>query len=146
MQQRHGYPGAIQEGGPIKALLIEDDPLQRALVSRLLGWAGFEVKEAADGGVAIDFLVVARESFDLILLDIMLPIADGVEVARQALQVDPDLPIVACSAVLYGDNEHILRRLGVRGFLPKPFTADALREAIRVHARRLPQHFSRSVG
>lgn len=143
MQPRHGYQKTLQDGDPIRALVIEDDPLQRALVARLLGWSGFEVEEAADGGAAIERLVDARESFDVILLDIMLPVADGVEVARQALQVDPDLPFIACSAVLYGDNEQTLRRLGVRGFLPKPFTADALREAIRDHARRLPRQLSR---
>lgn len=143
MNQRHGYRNAIPGGIPIRALVIEDDSLQRALVSRLLVWSGFEVVEAADGGVAIDLLVGARESFDVILLDIMLPVADGVEVARQALQVDPNLPFIACSAVLQGDNEQLLRRLGVRGFLPKPFTAEALRDAIRDHARRLPQQIAR---
>ena len=66
----------------------------------------------------------------LILLDIMLPVLDGVEVARRVRADWPDLPIVACSAALNADLEEDLGRLGIREFLHKPFRVEALRAAL----------------
>ena len=130
--------GAIAErtdpgrgGVPLCVLVVEDEPLvAHALVRLLWGW-GYTTLEATDGGAALDQVRKAGSQLSLILLDIMLPVLDGVEVARQVRADWPDLPIVACSAALNADLEEDLGRLGVREFLHKPFRVEALRAALR---------------
>lgn len=115
---------------PRCVLVVEDDPLLRRVVGRLLRVWEVNVIEASDGGIAVDQFDAVREQIDVILLDIMLPVLNGVEVARCVLERAPKQPIVACSAAFDEPTEETLRGLGVRFFLPKPFTADALRRAL----------------
>lgn len=112
-------------------LVVEDDAMLRRVVVRTLqGW-GYHIREAGDGGSAVDAALSDEEPLNVILLDIMLPVLNGVEVARQVLGRKPEMPIVACSAALNTEVERDLREAGVRHFLPKPFSADSLRESIR---------------
>lgn len=112
-------------------LVVEDDPmLRRVVVKTLLNW-GYVIREACDGGEALVEVREAGVTLSVILLDIMLPVLDGVAVARQVLNDRPTLPIVACSAALNEDVMADLRDAGVRHFLPKPYSADSLRESLR---------------
>jgi DNA-binding response OmpR family regulator len=139
-EANHGVDeGRAGPFGRPQALVIEDEPEQRTVLARILKMLGFEVTEAPDGQVALEQLVERRSSFDVIILDIMLPFVDGVEVARRALAVDPELRFIACSAVLQGENEEVLRRLGVRGFLPKPYSIEELVATIRRVSSRAPR-------
>jgi CheY-like chemotaxis protein len=63
-------------------------------------------------------------------LDIMLPVLNGVEVARHVRQADHAPPIVACSAAFNDEVESHLRDLGVRDFLRKPFDGHALQTTL----------------
>ncbi len=92
-----------------KILLVEDDEMNRDMLSRRLKRKGFEVIIAADGreGVA----KASAESPDLILLDMSLPVMDGWEAAR-TIKADPetrDIPIIALTAhAMAGDREKAL--------------------------------------
>ncbi len=111
-------------------LVVEDDSLLRRVIVRLLkGWR-FLVIEASDGGIALERFQADGDRLDVILLDIMLPVHNGVEVARSVRETSPNLPIVACSAAFNEDLIQDLRQLGVRYFLPKPFTAESLRATL----------------
>ncbi len=136
---RRDEPRGPENVGPPRALVIEDDPQQRAVLVHVLKVLGFQVEEAADGAIALDFLVERRVPFDVIMLDIMLPFVDGVEVARRALAQDPELRFIACSAILQGENEELLRRFGVRGYLPKPYSVEELAATIQRVSRRVPR-------
>ena len=72
----------------------------------------------------------ADGAFALILLDIMLPVFDGVEVARQVRARWPKLPILACSAAFSQDVLARLRAFNVNDYLPKPYPAENLHEMI----------------
>ena len=75
-----------------RILLAEDDESLRGFLKRALERAGYEVRACADGEEALEALPEAE--WDLLLTDIVMPGADGIEVARQASAVQPDLRIM----------------------------------------------------
>jgi two-component system cell cycle sensor histidine kinase/response regulator CckA len=118
------------ESGPGCVLVVEDDPMLRRVVVRTLRNWGYSILEAPDGGAALDQIGASESILSVILLDIMLPVLSGVEVARRVLRDCPSLPIVACSAAMNEQVESDLRDAGVRHFLPKPYSADSLRDTL----------------
>ncbi len=75
-----------------RILLAEDDDSLRGFLSRALERAGYEVRACADGDEALEAL--PQSQWDLLLTDIVMPGADGIEVARQAAVLQPDLRIM----------------------------------------------------
>ena len=75
-----------------RILLAEDDDSLRGFLKRALERAGYEVRACADGEEALEALPEAE--WDLLLTDIVMPGADGIEVARQASAVQPELRIM----------------------------------------------------
>jgi two-component system, response regulator PdtaR len=129
-----------------RILIAEDETIIRMDLRQLLEWNGFEVAgEARDGAEAI---ALARECEpDLVLLDIRMPVVDGVECARRIYAERP-VPIVMVTA--HGDRGLVERALaaGAFGYLTKPFReADlipAIRAALIRHAELLEAR--RSLG
>lgn len=107
----------------IRVLLIEDDPSHRALVRAALEPLQLSFTEASAGDEGLE--LARRERPDLVLLDVLMQPIDGWRVLAH-LQTDAttrDIPIVAVTIV---DGEPELRRLGVAGFVMKPFSAGTL--------------------
>ncbi len=75
-----------------KILLAEDEDSVRSFLTRALQRAGYEVTSCADGDTAI--LALDNGPYDLLLTDIVMPGADGIEVAKKAAQIQPDLKIM----------------------------------------------------
>jgi PAS domain S-box-containing protein len=119
----------------LRVLLAEDNPVNQALVMRLLEKRGHTVEVVANGKKALEAL--ERNSapcFDLILMDMQMPEMDGVEcVARIRAKENGTasrIPIIAMTAhALKGDRERFLA-LGTDGYLPKPVRAQELFEAV----------------
>ena len=105
----------------MKVLLIEDEKLIRQFIVEYFQKQGEEVIEASDGYEGLSLL---DESFDLILLDIMMPGIDGYEVCKQVRQKN-DIPILFISA-LSDDNKLKGYDLGADDFISKPFTPSLL--------------------
>lgn len=104
-------------------LVVEDDPTIRAFVREALTDACYAVREAMDGAAAIDEL--HRERPLALVLDVGLPVVDGVDVARASRMLyDGDVPIVIISAS--GHAEQDAREVGASGILRKPFLVDEL--------------------
>lgn len=101
-----------------KILVVDDDASIRTLVVRALRGKA-EVHEARDGLEALE--LVGSMVFDLALLDVMLPKADGHTVARALKKKDPKTPILFLSAK--GDPQDVVKGIGsgARGYLTKPF-------------------------
>ena len=126
---------AEQGGKDVCVLVVEDDTmLRRVVVKTLLSW-GFDIREACDGGVALEQIEIAGDDLHAMLLDVMLPVLDGVAVAERVRVDRPNLPIVACSAALDDEMRARLFAVGVRHFLPKPYSADSLLAMLRVAIR-----------
>ncbi len=109
-----------------RILLVEDNELNRDMLSRRLMRRGHEVAMAVDGGEALE--AATRERPDLILLDMSLPTIDGWEVARR-LKADEGLrsiPVIALTAhAMSGDRERALEA-GCDEFDTKPVEFDRL--------------------
>ncbi len=120
----------------LRLLVVEDDPHLRRAVVRILRRWGYEIIEAADGRSALERLCSRRETFDLVLLDIMLPEVDGLQVAQTVRAERPELAIVACSAAFNDELLDALNAVGVAQTLPKPYSADCLRQTVEDIARR----------
>jgi DNA-binding response OmpR family regulator len=103
-----------------KLLLVEDEGTLRGLVAQFLRAESFEVIEAADGGEAID-AYHTRRPFDVVLLDLNLPVFCGVEVCRRIKLVNPSQPVLICSAAILDADADILRTLDVDRYLTKPY-------------------------
>jgi DNA-binding response OmpR family regulator len=103
-----------------KLLLVEDEGILRGLIAQFLRSDGFEVVEAADGGEAVE-AYAARRPFDVVLLDLNLPVFCGVEVCRRIKMLDPLQPVLICSAAILDSDVEILRTLDVHRYLTKPY-------------------------
>lgn len=79
-----------------KILLVEDEENERLLYTEELEKEGFEIKAVPDGTVAVE--LVERENFDLIILDLQMPIMDGIEALGKILMKKRDLPIIIYTA------------------------------------------------
>jgi DNA-binding response OmpR family regulator len=126
-------------------LLIEDEHRLRGLVAQFLRNEGYHVVEAGDGLEGVKRFTDSGP-FDLVLVDLNLPVFSGVEVCRRVKRVRPDQRMMVCSAAIVGDHERALAALGVVHFLTKPYHPDDLiahigRELDRDRAN-LPAHLS----
>lgn len=111
-------------------LLVDDDRQTRLKLTRSLESRGFTVRAVESGGSALDLLTA--ETFDVILLDILMPGMDGFEVLR-ILQADArlsKLPVIVISALDDPEGEDRCSKLGARAFLTKPVDADLLNARI----------------
>lgn len=112
-----------KEGGvDVKILLVEDEKLIRQFIVEYFQKQGEEVIEASDGYEGLSLL---DDSFDLVLLDIMMPGIDGYEVCKQIRQKN-DIPILFISALSDDDNKLKGYDLGADDFISKPFTPSLL--------------------
>ncbi|MEO8178678.1 MAG: hybrid sensor histidine kinase/response regulator [Deltaproteobacteria bacterium] len=111
-----------------RILHIEDDPANRLLVRKILGPAGFEVIDAADGVEGIRKAIT--EHPDLVLVDIAIPGLDGYEVTLR-LRAEPHLRHVPIVAITAEGNRETSLAVGCDGFLQKPIDARTFVDTIR---------------
>jgi adenylate cyclase len=113
-----------------RVLVVDDDPLNRMLLTRSLEQAGHRVGSAASGQEALEIL--REKPFDVVLLDIVMPELDGVSVLER-LKRDPVLqhvPVIMISAVDEIDTVVRCIEMGAEDYLPKPFNPVLLRARI----------------
>lgn len=115
-----------------RILVVEDSVDFQLLLKTLFMSEGYEVGYASNGKEALGLLRSLADLPDLILLDLMMPVMDGVEFRKQQL-LDPRLaaiPIVLMTA--HGDAQ-LSQNIGAKGYLRKPMDLDALLEAIKIN-------------
>ena len=115
----------------VTALVVDDERISRHVASRMLRELGLRVLEADGAEEALDVFRISQHPIDLVLLDVVMPETDGVELAEQILAHRPGQRIIFMSAhpaeVL---SEHGLQDLDVL-FLAKPYTMDELLSKVR---------------
>ena len=118
---------------PDRILLIEDDRRLAEMVKNYLGGAGFDVAIAPKGAAGIE--LQGREAFDAIVLDLMLPDMDGLEVCRR-IRARADTPILMLTARGDAMDRVVGLELGADDYLPKPFEPRELLARLRAILRR----------
>ncbi len=126
-------------------LVVDDEPTIGEVVSRYLEVAGYETRTALDGPAALD--AVAEQRPDLVVLDLMLPGIDGLEVMRRLRDGDPPatrpLPIILLTARGEESDRIVGLRLGADDYVVKPFSPAELVARVDAVLRRIdtpPEH------
>jgi len=117
-----------------RVLLVDDDEKLRNLVREYLEGYGFEVHTLSDGLTALS--TIQRESPDIVILDIMLPGRDGLEVLREIRSASA-IPVIMLTAKGEDADRIVGLELGADDYLPKPFNPRELLARIKAVMRRL---------
>jgi CheY-like chemotaxis protein len=114
-----------------RVLVVDDDVHARMVTRAILEHAGIEVVEAADGAAGLR--AYRDASPDLVVCDLFMPEVDGLELIRQLRRESPGVKVIAISAGGFDGTVDLLavaRRLGATAVLPKPFSPQALVQAV----------------
>lgn len=113
-------------------LVVDDDELSRKIIKSMLDELGATYAEAVDGEEALTILETA--TFDLILLDVLMPNEDGIGVLLKARNRGVETPIVVLTGAKMGDSgpsySQYAERLGAKKGMEKPITITKIKEAL----------------
>ncbi len=113
---------------PVRLLVVDDHPANRALIGDQLGALGFDADVAPDGESALALLAAQR--YDLVLTDLNMPRMDGYTLARRLRERMPSMPLIAITAHLEQEGYQQCTLAGFAGVLLKPVLLPALEQAI----------------
>ena len=113
-----------------RILIVDDLPFMRKVIRDVVVGAGFSVAAEAENGRE-GFLLYRQKRPDVVLLDIAMPVMDGITALARLIRLDPSARVIMCSAM--GEQELIVRaiQLGARDFIVKPFPPERVVSAIR---------------
>ncbi|MCB1909738.1 MAG: response regulator [Rhodocyclaceae bacterium] len=128
----------LVDGERARILVVEDDALNRAYTLGLLAELGLGADVAEDASAAISR--IDQQAYDLILLDIRLPVMDGYEVARRVrgMPNGAEVPIVALTANVFDEDREACLAVGMNDFLPKPVDSAMFERTVRFWLARVP--------
>ena len=120
-----------------RILTIEDDPAIRRGIVDALRYAGYQTIEAGDGHSGLEIAVASQ--FDLLLLDLVLPGRDGLDILREVRRLRPTLPVIILTA--RGEEADRVRGLrdGADDYVVKPFSVKELLARVEAVLRRSPE-------
>lgn len=120
----------------IHVVVVEDEPAIRRGVTDALTISGYEVTEAADGNAGLE--AATRRGVNLVLLDLLLPKRDGLEVLSELRKSRPTLPVIVLTARGSEDDRVRGLRMGADDYVVKPFSARELLARVEAVLRRSP--------
>ncbi|MFH0911568.1 MAG: response regulator transcription factor [Planctomycetota bacterium] len=126
-------PAAAPPSPPASILVVEDSHPLRNMLQKILGHAGYDVDVAENGEMALAMLRKADPPFALMLLDLMMPIMDGIKVMAQIKKENLPSPprVLICSSRSDVETVKLVGKLGVAGYVLKPFKTEVVLERVR---------------
>jgi two-component system, NtrC family, response regulator AtoC len=134
----------------IAVLVVDDEEQVRTFLGELLGSSGYQVRCASSGSQALEML--SGGSFDVVLLDVMMPEMSGLEVLRRYRASGGGAPVIVLSALSGAEDAMRAMKMGASDYLSKPFSSDELEDAMsralgsRLPARQAPAAQAASTG
>ncbi len=119
-------------------LLVEDDEALSFIVKDNLEQNNYEVEVAENGELALQFF--NRNTYDLIILDVMLPKLDGFEVAKAIRKKNEQVPIIFLTARSMTEDKITALTIGADDYIPKPFSMEELLLKIKIFLKRSQSH------
>jgi signal transduction histidine kinase len=120
--------GTLPGFGGMRILLVDDNAVNRRITRSFLERWQVVVDEASDGREALELF--SASEYDLLLLDLHMPVMDGYQAIAEIRKLDPTMPVLAFTAALVSDVTHNLMEHGFNGFLHKPFRPEELHQKI----------------
>ena len=118
-----------------KVLVAEDSSVIQNLTKKILSLQNYQITSVKNGEQVLQKL--KEENYDLILMDINMPVMDGIECARQVRKMDDavkkNIPIVAITGNARNYSMEEFKANGINDFIPKPLNFDQLVEKVRVY-------------
>ena len=142
-----GDRGDQSAGGDLNAdysgsrvLLVEDNELNQEIAVELLGLTGVQVEVAGDGAQAVDMFAAApADYYDLIFMDVQMPVMNGYEATRRIRQMDREdagrVWIVAMTANAFVEDVRLSREAGMNEHVSKPVDLERLQEILRAQLK-----------
>ncbi len=112
-------------------LVVDDETSVRQITAQTLEAFGYRVVLAADGAEALAVYTTRGAEIAAVLTDMMMPVMDGPATIRVLRKLNPSLPIIAASGLLANGHTGHAANLGVKHFLPKPYSAETLLKTLR---------------
>ncbi|HLM43716.1 MAG TPA: response regulator, partial [Myxococcaceae bacterium] len=112
----------------IAVLVVDDEEQVRTFLAELLGSSGYQVRCASSGSQALEML--SGGSFDVVLMDVMMPELSGLEVLRRYRASGGNAPVIVLSALSGAEDAMRAMKLGASDYLSKPFSHEELEDAM----------------
>ncbi|MBR4808481.1 MAG: response regulator, partial [Lachnospiraceae bacterium] len=131
----------VKDYSGTRVLVVDDAPINRKLAERVLKKYGFTVDLADSGFKAIDIVKDSKPGdIDLILMDVKMPVMDGLEATRKIRALDDPglsgIPIIALTANAFASDVKETQSAGMNGHVPKPFKPEDLLQAINNNLKK----------
>ena len=107
-------------------LLVEDNDVNREIIHALLQSSGINIDDAYDGKMALDLYTKNPSKYELILMDIQMPIMDGYEATKEIRELDSNIPIIALSANAMNHDIQKSKEIGMNAHLSKPIEIEKI--------------------
>ena len=121
-----------------RLLLVDDHPINREIIVGLLDGSGLSIDTAEDGRQAVERF--RRTPYDLILMDVQMPIMDGYEATRRIRGLDPEVPVFALTANAFQDDVEKSRAAGMNEHLSKPIESHKLYALLEKYLKDKPMN------
>jgi PAS domain S-box-containing protein len=117
--------------GNERILLVDDEEALVNAMKRMLEHLGYKVTATSSSAEALSLFHQRAEHFDLMITDYTMPKMTGTDLAREIIQIRPDIPIILCTGFNERISEESIRETGISGLLMKPVSLRAVAELIR---------------
>ena len=115
-----------------KIIVAEDSSVIQNLTKKILSQLNYEITSVKNGQQVLDLM--SKDDYDLILLDIHMPVMDGMECAKTIRSMDSEqksIPIIAITGNANNYTEQDFEAVGINAFIPKPLNYDSLVEKVK---------------
>jgi PAS domain S-box-containing protein len=130
-EPKHVLVRESPQAGTETILLVDDERRLREFVGKILSHSGYQVLTASNGKEALEVYRREKDSIDMVLLDLVMPVMGGKECLSELVKLDPNVKVLVTSGQLDAQRELTERDQLARGVLAKPFTANGLLVRVR---------------